>query len=52
VLHDATAVASVQAGTNVHACDRTGVPPVQPAGDEVTTERVCVPSAWQAPQVG
>ena len=27
----------------------TGVPPVQPEGDEVATVRVCVPSAWQAP---
>ena len=33
----------------MQACERTGVPPVQPAGDEDTTVRVCVLSAWQAP---
>jgi hypothetical protein len=31
--------------------DRSGVPPVQPAGDDVTTVRVCVPLDWHAPQV-
>jgi hypothetical protein len=30
--------------------DRTGVPPVQLAGDDVTTVRVCVLSDWQVPQ--
>jgi hypothetical protein len=31
-------------------CDRTGVPPVQPAGDDDATVLVCVLSDWQAPQ--
>jgi hypothetical protein len=28
---------------------RTGVPPVQPAGDDADTVRVCVPFDWHAP---
>jgi hypothetical protein len=40
----------VTGGTEVHDCDRAGVPPVQPAGDDVSTVRVCVPSDWQLPQ--
>src|SRR5512143_1723789 len=33
----------------VHACvSGSGVPPVQPAGEDVSTVRVCVPSAWHA----
>jgi hypothetical protein len=28
---------------------RTGEPPVQPVGDEVSTVRVCVLFDWQAP---
>ena len=39
----------VTGGTYVQACERTGVPPVQPAGDEETTVRVCVLFVWQAP---
>ena len=31
-------------------CDRTGVPPVQLAGDDVATVRVCVPLDWHVPQ--
>lgn len=31
-------------------CDRTGVPPVQPVGDDVSTDLVCVLSDWQVPQ--
>jgi hypothetical protein len=31
-------------------CDRTGVPPVQPVGDDDATVLVCVLSGWQAPQ--
>jgi hypothetical protein len=46
----ATAVASVQGAVYVQACERTGVPPVQPAGDDVATVRVCVLFDWQAPQ--
>ena len=34
----------------MQACDRTGVPPVQPAGDDVATVLVCVLLDWQAPQ--
>ena len=34
----------------MHACDRTGVPPVQPAGDAVSSVLVCVLSDWQVPQ--
>jgi hypothetical protein len=34
----------------VHACDVTGEPPVQPAGEEASTVRVCVPVALQALQ--
>jgi hypothetical protein len=30
---------------------RTGEPPVQPVGVEVSTVRVWVPFDWQAPQV-
>ena len=30
--------------------DRTGVPPVQLAGSEVSTVRVCVLSDWHVPQ--
>src|SRR5512142_3107750 len=36
----------------VHACvSGSGVPPVQPAGEDVSTVRVCVPSGWHAPQL-
>ena len=31
-------------------CDRIGDPPVQPAGEDVATVLVWVPSDWQAPQ--
>ena len=34
----------------MQACERTGVPPVQPAGDDVATVLVWVPSDWQVPQ--
>jgi hypothetical protein len=34
----------------VQACVVTGEPPVQPAGDEVSTVRVCVLFGWQAPK--
>jgi hypothetical protein len=34
----------------VQDCDRIGVPPVQPAGDDVATVLVWVLSDWQAPQ--
>jgi hypothetical protein len=34
----------------VQAWERTGVPPVQPDGDEVSTVRVWVLFDWQAPQ--
>jgi hypothetical protein len=44
-----TAVASVHGAVKVHAWDRTGLPPVQPAGEEVSCVRVWVPSGWQAP---
>jgi hypothetical protein len=50
VLQDGTAVASVQSATYVQPCETTGEPPVQPVGDEVSTERVCVLFGWQAPQ--
>jgi hypothetical protein len=40
----------VVGGTYVQDCDRTGVPPVQPAGDDVTTVLVWVLLDWQAPQ--
>jgi hypothetical protein len=33
----------------MHAWEVTGVPPVQPVGDEVSTVRVCVLFDWQAP---
>jgi len=33
----------------VHACDTTGVPPVQPAGDDVSTVLVWVLFDWHAP---
>jgi hypothetical protein len=49
VLQEGVAVASVQAGTKTQACVVTGAPPVQPAGVEVTTVRVCVLLGWQAP---
>jgi hypothetical protein len=35
---------------DVHDRDRTGEPPVHPAGDEAMTARACVPSSWHAPQ--
>jgi hypothetical protein len=37
-------------GTYVQACDRTGVPPVQPDGEDVDTVLVCVLLDWQVPQ--
>jgi hypothetical protein len=33
----------------VHDCDVTGEPPVQPAGEEEVTVRVCVSFDWQVP---
>ena len=33
----------------MQACDRTGAPPVQPVGDDESTVRVCVLSAWHEP---
>ena len=36
-------------GGGVQLWVTTGLPPVQPDGDEETTVRVCVPFAWQAP---
>jgi hypothetical protein len=35
--------ASVSVEDDVQDCDKTGDPPVQPAGDDVATVRVCVP---------
>jgi hypothetical protein len=37
-------------GVYVQACEVTGEPPVQPAGDEPVTVRVWVLFGWQAPQ--
>jgi hypothetical protein len=34
----------------VHDCERTGVPPVQPVGDDVATVLVWVLLDWQVPQ--
>ena len=34
----------------MQACDRIGVPPVHPAGDEVSRLLVWVLLDWQAPQ--
>ena len=34
----------------MHDCDRTGAPPVQPEGDDVSTVLVCVLLDWQVPQ--
>ncbi len=34
----------------MQAWESTGVPPVQPAGEEVSTVLVCVLFDWQAPQ--
>ena len=34
----------------MQVCDRTGVPPVQPVGDDEATVLVCVPLDWQVPQ--
>jgi hypothetical protein len=34
----------------VHACDRTGDPPVQPEGDDVARVLVWVLVDWHAPQ--
>jgi hypothetical protein len=36
-------------GVYVQACVVTGVPPVQPDGEDVATVRVCVPFDWQVP---
>jgi hypothetical protein len=33
----------------MHDCESTGVPPVQPAGDDVSTVRVCVLFDWHVP---
>ena len=35
---------------DVQDWERTGVPPVQPDGDEAATVRDCVPFDWQVPQ--
>jgi hypothetical protein len=37
-------------GSGVQLWETTGDPPVQPAGDELATVRVCVPSAEQVLQ--
>jgi hypothetical protein len=34
----------------VQACESTGEPPVQPAGEDEVTVRVWVSSDWQVPQ--
>jgi len=49
-VHDDVTLASVTVDVGVQDCDRTGVPPVQPAGDDVSTVRVCVLLDWQVPQ--
>ena len=49
-VHDEVTFATVMVGTYVQDCDRTGDPPVQPAGDDVATVLVCVLLDWQAPQ--
>ena len=52
-VHDVATFATVivvVGGTYVQDCDRTGDPPVQPAGDDVTTVLVWVLLDWQAPQ--
>ena len=51
-VHDEVTCASVSVagGVYVQDCDRTGVPPVQPVGDEVSTVLLCVLLDWQAPQ--
>jgi hypothetical protein len=38
----------VTGGTYVQARVVAGEPPVQPVGDDVSTDRVCVLSGWQA----
>jgi hypothetical protein len=38
------------AGAGVQLWETTGDPPVQPAGDELATVRVCVPFAEQVVQ--
>jgi hypothetical protein len=43
VVHDAVG------GGGVQVCDRTGVP-AQPAGEDETTVRLCVPLVEQVPQ--
>ena len=42
-VHDVVTWASVSVEADVQDCDRAGVPPVQPVGDDVATVRVCVP---------
>jgi hypothetical protein len=42
--------ASVTVDVGVQDCERTGVPPVQPEGDDAVTVLVCVPLDWQVPQ--
>ena len=53
MVHDETMFAEVTGFGAVYVQDweRTGVPPVQPEGEEVATVRVWVPFDWQAPQV-
>ena len=49
-VHDDVTLASVTVDVGVQDCDTMGVPPVQPAGDDVSTVLVCVLSGKQAPQ--
>jgi hypothetical protein len=42
-VHVVVTWASVSVEDDVQDCDRTGVPPVQPVGDDVAMVRVCVP---------
>jgi hypothetical protein len=50
LVHDDFTFASVTVDVGVQDCDRTGVPPVQPVGDDVATVLVCVPLDWHVPQ--
>jgi hypothetical protein len=49
-VHEDVTLASVTVDVGVQACDSTGVPPVQPVGDDAVTVLVCVPFDWQVPQ--
>ena len=48
-VHDEVTLATVIVDADVQDCERIGVPPVQLAGDDVATVRVCVPFV-QVPQ--